>query len=198
MGKGEKKNPPSAESASDSMTTTQLETEDDTNFAEFIKKNDVKKFEELCKLTGQLQGNLEDLDLRAQKEFQSAFYQWIKAGKPKPEMPKIAKAVVAAPVLLGRIISRGKEMMYWNTSDSIKHGRKFKEGTNEVYEYTEVYDRNKAAKLVSEAEKLNGPEINVGYYIHVGVLKYTLNNGQDFLRSFDEVAQEIRDGKYKW
>lgn len=188
-----KKSPPSKGSQSmeeqiENEKPKKIVTKNDS-FESFLETAEVIEFIKLQELTGSLAKPFDQFDLMEQKAFRSLFHQWTKAGKPKPKMPEIKAEQVDAPVCLFRRKQRGQEMTYWDTTSGKVEGR------DADGKYTIPYTKELAEKLLDEQEKLNPPTQNTSCYIVLENKPVQIHT-TDFLKDFDHLAEDVKNGNY--
>ena len=170
--------------------STKIKTQ---SFEEFCKDEQVLEYVKILEIVGQLPKPLEQFDLMEQKALQANYYQWDRAGRQKPEMPKMQAVQVPVIVDLFRVLQRGKEFIFYDMTNGEKVGVEYKDGR--VSKYTLEYSTELAEKLLKEQEELNEPSQRTNCYMIIdGQTK--IIHAKDFLRPFEEIAQDIRSNKY--
>jgi len=172
--------------------TISITTKSDS-FEEWLKNPEVIEFIKIGEMVGTLKKPFAEFDLMEQKQFQTSFKQWEKAGKPKPTMPEIKAEQIAAPVCLFKVKQQGKTMMFCDKSDGTTEGIEKQGG--KVIKYTIPFDEEKAKTWLKEQEELNPPSQHTSCYIKTDGQTYIIH-ASDYLKDFDEIAEAIKSGKY--
>lgn len=173
-------------------TTQSMKVKTQENVEDVKKTAEWKEFITLCKVTGQLPGEFEDLVLEKQKEFEVGFNQWIKAGKPKPSMPELPKEAIASPVDIWIVKHKSKIWYYYDDTMGKKHG--VKEILGKIVGYEFEFDQAKVKQLIAERDELTPLSQIRSQYIVFDNRVHPIHE-DDLLRDFDQVQADVRQGK---
>ena len=180
-------------------------------FGRFLRSNkDAQEYFSIALLTGDISTEKEPSELE-KRQFLANFEAWLKAGKPRPTMPKIPKGKVKIPTAAYRIRDRKSDKMYVYFDDGSVDGKSeqfFKKKsldpeTNETIETDEIDDTKKpvtvfdmkftpkkAKAIIDEANKLVPPGKTFAlYFFHKGA-KNTISE-KNFIKSYSEVAEML-------
>lgn len=178
-------------------------------------KKDILEFQSIKLATGQLtQDHIHNLSKEEKEKLMEEFDAWRKAGKPKPEFPKSAKANLTVIEKVYRARDRGKEFLYYIKQgapdpvgiEKIPIYRKVEQDGKMVDDtslqigieqrYTELYSETAAKKLVTKALRDTS---NPKFYLVEGIsdskVKVRVRNPENFYKDFDELMTLIRSGK---
>jgi len=181
------------------------------DFASFLQSNkDAAEYYTIAVLTGDLSSTGEPSELE-KRQFLADFEAWLKAGKPRPTMPKLPKGKVKIPTAAYRIRDRESDMIYVYYNDGSVLGKKneyFKKkikdaNTGETIETDEIDDtrkpvlvfdlkfsKTKAKEILDEAHKLVPPGKTFALcFFHKGT-KHTISEN-NFVKSYEDVAEMI-------
>ena len=180
-------------------------------FGRFLRSSkDAQEYCSIALLTGDISTEKEPSELE-KRQFLANFEAWLKAGKPRPTMPKIPKGKVKIPTAAYRIRDRKSDKMYVYSDDGSVDGKSeqfFKKKsvdpeTNETIETDEIDDTKKpvtvfdmeftpkkAKAIIDEADKLVPPGKTFAlYFFHKGA-KQTISE-KNFIKPYDEVAEML-------
>lgn len=181
------------------------------DFGRFLKSNkDAGEYFSIALLTGDISLDKEPSELE-KRQFLANYEAWLKAGKPRPTMPKIPKGKVKIPTAAYRIKDRDTDKMYVYYDNGSVLGKKeeyFKKKTtdpetNETIETDEIDDTRKpvmtfdlefspkkAKAIIEEAHKLVPPGRDFAlYFFHKGA-KQTISE-KNFVKPYDEVSEML-------
>lgn len=163
--------------------TTSPHAEDHPDFAEFVQ---------ICKMTGTMGEEYQNLSAEDKAKFDVGFRQWLKLGKPKPTMPELPKAKVAGVVDLWRVRARQQEWIYYDTTAGKKEGVEQKNG--KIVKYTIPYTTTKVQELLKEREQVTDIDQPVHCYIVFDGKPHTIQE-EDMLKPFDQVVKNLKTGQ---
>lgn len=175
----------------------------------FTITEDMQTYIEMKKVSGV--PTLLETDLQ-KHEFTKEYNAWVKAGRPKPQLPHLMIEEDPIPLKLYRKKHLGIQKLFWRDTKGKLHGkevivtpitRKGKdaftgeettivEGERKQTNYTLNYTKEIGEKLVEDAEARC---IHPTYYILDGDTKFSIK-ARDFNRDLDELIMLCREHKY--
>ena len=162
--------------------------------AEKTEEIEFNEFMEIQKVIGNLRVQYPDLTPLEQTTFKASFEQWKQAGKPKPTFQNLPKVILSVPVDIFRIKSKGKEWIFWDTTDG-KHPGIITGANEKVTGYDVEYNTEKLESLLKEREELLSPDQNRNCYMELNSKRHIIHQ-EDMLKPYDEVATKLKEGTY--
>lgn len=182
----------------------------------FLENKEFEEFVQISKLTGILSVEPYHLQKDDQERFVEAFQSWLKAGKPKPQMPQEATKHIEIIEKLYRARDKGREYLYYIakgkplpvgiirtpiynkvTVDGKEiEDRSLQIGYRDEYDPEFAYTKELAEKLLA---KIQRDTSDVKLFLVEGIgdsrSKVRIRNPKNFTRNIDDLLEDIRKGK---
>lgn len=189
---------------SGSEETAQFEDDDQDRFSQLATTDDFKEFVRIAVATGTIsQDELDSLDEIGKARLLDKLDAWLKAGKPRPQMPKAVAAEEEIIQKIYRTKSQGDQYLYY-----VKQGSDAKVGidlipvyakidgpdgkphddTSRVIErkrkYTTPYTKNLAEELIAKAKRHSD---DVKLFFVQNNVSIAVRTESNFTGDFDEL-----------
>jgi len=188
---------------------------DADKFTAILESNeDARDFMAMYMVTDQI-SDPSNLDDYAKSSFLKNYYSWVAAGKPKPQMPKLAPEKIVIPVTFYRILDRKNDMMFWVDNFGKHHGIKVTPifatqkhplthkvvnsavlTGKEKVEYVMKFSAKEFQDLQDKGEELNPPNVKMRHYIMQNRTPYVVKSADFAMPSFDKLFKKATTPGY--